>query len=115
MKILLHMNMPSGGNDGTHQVILNMQDISSLDALMDYITENQGILFGEHLGPLDPPRNHLLELVVADGTLSMPRKPSQLWIGIPSTQGAHRLLVEGAQRDPLADDDDRVPPDRRVA
>lgn len=49
MKILLHMNMPSGGNDGTHQVILNMQNISSLDALMDYITENQGILFGEHL------------------------------------------------------------------
>lgn len=49
MKFLLHMNMPSGGNDGTHQVILSIEGVNSLDALMSYIVENQGILFGQHL------------------------------------------------------------------
>lgn len=49
MKFLLHMNMPSGGNDGTHQVILSIEGVDSLDALSSYIVENQGILFGQHL------------------------------------------------------------------
>lgn len=49
MKILLHMNMPSGGNDGTHQVIMNVPSISTLEDLSAHITENQGILLGQHL------------------------------------------------------------------
>lgn len=49
MKVLLHMNMPSGGNDGTHQVILNVPNVATLEDLSAHITENQGILMGEHL------------------------------------------------------------------
>lgn len=49
MKILLHMNMPSGGNDATHQVILNVPNIATLDDLSAHITESQGILSGQHL------------------------------------------------------------------
>jgi hypothetical protein len=49
MKFLLHMNMPSGGNDGTHQIIMSIEGVNSLDALSSYIVENQGILFGQHL------------------------------------------------------------------
>jgi hypothetical protein len=49
MKVLLHMNMPSGGNDGTHQVILNVPNVATLEDLSAHITESQGILMGEHL------------------------------------------------------------------
>jgi hypothetical protein len=48
MKLLLSMNMPSGGND-SHQIILNMPAVSSLGWLANYIKENEGLLLGEHL------------------------------------------------------------------
>lgn len=49
MKLLLHMNMPSGGNDGTHQVILNVPAVAMFAELPAHVAENRGILMGEHL------------------------------------------------------------------
>ena len=48
MKLLLHMNMPSGNNDGTHQVILNVPEIASLAELPALISHTGGMLYGEH-------------------------------------------------------------------
>lgn len=49
MKLLLHMNMPSGGNDGTHQVILNVPNLDALFDLPMLISHTDGMLLGEHL------------------------------------------------------------------
>ena len=48
MKLLLHMNMPSGNNDGTHQVILHVPEITSLAELPMLISHTGGMLYGEH-------------------------------------------------------------------
>jgi hypothetical protein len=47
MKLLLHMNMPSGRNDGTHQLILDVPEMQSLDDLT-YL-DGGGFLRGDHL------------------------------------------------------------------
>ena len=49
MKLLLHMNMPSGSNDGTHQVILSVPDLTSLGDLPALISHTGGMLYGRHL------------------------------------------------------------------
>lgn len=48
MKLLIHMNMPSGKNDGTHQLIL---DIPHLESLHDLSHElgSKGLLYGIHM------------------------------------------------------------------
>ena len=51
MKLLIHMNMPSGKNDGTHQVILDMPGFNSMLELV-IAMENRGsssILYGDQL------------------------------------------------------------------
>jgi len=48
VKLLLHMNMPSGNNDGTHQVILSVPEISSLDELPALLSHANGLLYGDH-------------------------------------------------------------------
>ena len=48
MKLLLHMNMPSGNNDGTHQVILNVPGLDKLDNLPALLSHNNGMLYGHH-------------------------------------------------------------------
>lgn len=47
MKLLLHMNMPSGRNDGTHQIILDVPDMGSM-ADLPY-SARSGFLHGDHL------------------------------------------------------------------
>lgn len=47
MKLLLHMNMPSGQNDGTHQIILEMPTLAALTDLAPHIED--GFLLGNHL------------------------------------------------------------------
>lgn len=49
MKLLLHMNMPSGQNDGTHQVIMSVPELRSLADLPAMISHTHGILHGRHL------------------------------------------------------------------
>jgi len=47
VKLLIHMNMPSGKNDGTHQVILDVPDMKTLNDVSYLI--GQGYLLGDHL------------------------------------------------------------------
>ena len=47
MKLLIHMNMPSGKNDGTHQVILDVPEIRTLYELPLLI--GGGLLIGNQL------------------------------------------------------------------
>ena len=47
MKLLIHMNMPSGRNDGTHQIILDMPDVFVLANLPSQL--KQGYLYGTHI------------------------------------------------------------------
>lgn len=47
MKLLIHMNMPSGKNDGTHQLILDVPEIRTLEDLPYHLAG--GILRGDHL------------------------------------------------------------------
>jgi len=47
MKLLIHMNMPSGKNDGTHQLILEMPSVAVLADLPFFF--KQGYLHGTHL------------------------------------------------------------------
>jgi hypothetical protein len=47
MKLLIHMNMPSGKNDGTHQLILEMPSVAVLADLPFFL--KQGYLYGTHL------------------------------------------------------------------
>lgn len=49
MKLLLHMNMPSGKNDGTHQLIMDAPEVSSLLDVAHLIARASGILHGNHL------------------------------------------------------------------
>jgi 6-pyruvoyl-tetrahydropterin synthase len=48
VKLLLHMNMPSGSNDGTHQVIFSIPGIDDLGRLAALIREKEGVLHGHH-------------------------------------------------------------------
>ena len=47
MKLLINMNMPSGKNDGTHQVILDMPAVTSLADLPFHLSG--GYMYGDHL------------------------------------------------------------------
>jgi hypothetical protein len=47
MKLSIHMNMPSGKNDGTHQVILDVPGFTSLLALADNMVGD--IIYGDQL------------------------------------------------------------------
>ena len=48
MKLLIHMNMPSGKNDGTHQIILDVPPMESLHDLAQALG-GKGLLHGNHL------------------------------------------------------------------
>lgn len=49
MKLLLHMNMPSGANDGTHQVILNVSELTDIRDLPALVSHTENLLVGDHL------------------------------------------------------------------
>lgn len=49
MKLLLHMNMPSGANDGTHQIILYVPEVTTLGELPALISHTNGMLYGRHM------------------------------------------------------------------
>lgn len=49
MKLLLHMNMPSGKNDGTHQLIMDVPELSSMRDLAHVISHATGVLYGDQL------------------------------------------------------------------
>lgn len=49
MKLLLHMNMPSGRNDGTHQLIMELPNVASMAEVAEVIDNTNGVLRGDHL------------------------------------------------------------------